>query len=150
MEIIFGDERRPGKAIVDKMTEAGILALSKMGIPEERCEISVTFVSPEDIKALNKNYRNIDEVTDVLSFPQFENMDELPPQGSICLGDVVICTEQALIQADEFGHSAERELVYLFVHSLVHLLGYDHLNEEEKCGMRTFEESIMEDLSLPR
>lgn len=150
MEIIFGEERRPGQTIVDKMTEAGRLCLIKKGIPEERSEISVTFVSPDDIRMLNKNYRGVDEVTDVLSFPQFDNMDQLPNEGSICLGDVVICTEQAIMQADDFGHSTERELIYLFVHSIGHLLGYDHMEEEQKCEMRKFEEEVMEEMNVLR
>jgi probable rRNA maturation factor len=68
----------------------------------------------------------------------------------ISLGDVVICPEQALLQADEFGHSAERELVYLFVHSVLHLLGYDHVEDEDKRKMRTREEKIMSEIGLER
>lgn len=93
----------------------------------------------------------IDHVTDVLSFPQYENAEEMRKvKGVICLGDVVICPEQALLQAEEFGHSGERELVYLFVHSVFHLLGYDHMEEESKSEMRAQEEKIMSQIGLIR
>lgn len=150
MEIIFNDKRMPGQAVVDKMIEAGNLCLLEEGVPEDRVEISVTFVSEEEVRALNKHYRNVDKVTDVLSFPQFDNFENLPEEGIISLGDVVICTDQALLQADEFGHSPERELVYLFVHSVCHLLGYDHKQEDDKDEMRSREEEIMNEIGLER
>ncbi len=150
MEIIFDEERKPENPLIEKMNEAGRLCLLKEKIPEGRVEISVSFVSPDEIRLMNKMYRGVDAVTDVLSFPQFEAMAEIPKEGTISLGDIVICTEQALLQADEFGHSAERELIYLFVHSLAHLMGYDHMNEEEKAEMRGFEEDIMGQMNLQR
>jgi len=150
MEIIFDEERKPENPLIEKMATAGRLCLLKENIPEDRVEISVSFVSPDEIRLLNKMYRGVDAITDVLSFPQFEVLDEIPKDGAFSLGDIVICSEQALLQADEFGHSAERELIYLFVHSLAHLMGYDHMNEEEKAEMRGFEEEIMEQLNLQR
>ncbi len=150
MEIVFSDERKPGESILEKMYEAAELCLSKKGVDSERVTVSVTFVSSGEIKELNALYRNIDKITDVLSFPQYESPAEMPEQGGILLGDVVICTEQALLQADDFGHSPERELVYLFVHSILHLLGYDHENPEEQKEMRQFEESVMTQLGLER
>ena len=110
----------------------------------------MSFVSGEEICALNKHYRGIDKITDVLSFPQYGSIDAIPPEGKIVLGDIVICTEQALLQADEFGHSPERELVYLFVHSLFHLLGHSHSEEAEKEEMRAFEEKVMKIVKLER
>jgi len=92
----------------------------------------------------------VDHVTDVLSFPQYNCIDELPDEGIICLGDVVICSEQALIQAEELGHSPEREIIYLFVHSMFHLMGYDHMDDEEKVDMREKEEKIMSILGIER
>ena len=91
--------------------------LSKRKILEPaRCEISVSFVGPDEIQALNSEYRGIDRVTDVLSFPQFAALaDEVPEVGEICLGDVVICKDKAEAQAEEFGHSFERELVTTLV-----------------------------------
>ena len=102
------------------------------GLEPARCEISVSLVGPDEIQALNSEYRGIDRVTDVLSVPQYAALaDEVPEVGEICLGDVVICKDKAEAQAEEFGHSFERELVYLFVHSVLHLLGYDHEEEND-------------------
>ena len=112
--------------------------------------MSLTFVSPEEIQQLNSMYRGVDKVTDVLSFPQYEDLNQLPEEGGIPLGDVVICTQQALIQADEYGHSNEREMVYLFVHSICHLLGYDHMDEEDKQEMRAKEDQVMEKIQVER
>lgn len=120
------------------------------GIDSSRAELSLTIVEPEEIRELNREYRRIDKVTDVLSFPQFENMGEMPSDGEICLGDVVICDEKVRQQAEEYGHSYDRELVYLFVHSLLHLAGYDHMEEDEKTIMRTKEEEIMQQVDLRR
>ena len=150
MEIIFNDRRMPGQAIVDKMLETAGLCLAENDLNHENVEISVSFVSKEEIIALNRHYRGVDKVTDVLSFPQYNSIDEIPAQGKIILGDVVICTDQALLQADEFGHSPERELVYLFVHSVFHLLGYDHAEEDDMEKMREQEEKVMKIAGLTR
>ncbi len=150
MEIIFGEDRRPGDKVVAKMEEAAIVACQLKRVPEDRAEFSVTFVSMEEIKILNNTYRGIDKITDVLSFPQYETIDEIPAFGKICFGDVVICTDQALLQADEFGHSPEREIVYLFVHSIAHLMGYDHSEKNKQSEMRKFEEEIMNKVGLER
>ena len=110
----------------------------------------MTFVSLEEIHELNREYRQVDSPTDVLSFPQFDDLDELPEEGEIMLGDVVICSDRAKEQAEEFGHSFEREIIYLFVHSVLHLLGYDHMDEDEKRIMRRREEEVMERIGLKR
>lgn len=150
MELIFGEKVYPKENIIGHMREAADLALEKEGIINEDVQVSVSFVDMDEIKELNRIYREMDKVTDVLSFPQFEDMKDIPSDGIVSIGDVVICSEQALIQADEFGHSAERELVYLFVHSIFHLLGYNHMSEEEKSHMRNAEEEIMEKVNLKR
>jgi probable rRNA maturation factor len=150
MEIVFGAERRPGDSVVEKMIEAGKVCCQNQGIQDDRVEVSVTFVSMEEMKILNHTYRGVDQVTDVLSFPQYDALEQMPAYGNLCLGDVVICTDQALLQAHEFGHSPEREIVYLFVHSLAHLLGYNHEESEEQEVMRSFEEAIMESIDLAR
>jgi len=150
MNLIFSDERMPGQTVIDHMIMAAEHCVKEEGIDPERVEISVTFVSTEEIHELNRVYRDKDSVTDVLSFPQYEPVSEITQTGVICLGDVVICPEQALLQADEFGHSGERELVYLFVHSVFHLLGYDHIEEEDKAEMRAQEEKIMNLIGLMR
>lgn len=150
MNIIFSEETMPSESIVNRMIEAANLCVLAEGIDLERVEISVTFVGEEEIHDLNMHFRQVDHVTDVLSFPQYEDLNDLPEEGIICLGDVVICSEQALIQADELGHSAEREIIYLFVHSLFHLMGYDHLRDEDKAEMREQEEKIMTTLGVER
>jgi probable rRNA maturation factor len=151
MNLIFSDERMPGQIVIDHMTQAAELCLREENLDPEQVEISVTFVSSEEIHELNKVYHGKDCVTDVLSFPQYESTEEMNHvEGILCLGDVVICPEQALLQADEFGHSGERELVYLFVHSVFHLLGYDHMEEEDKNEMRVQEEKIMSQIGLTR
>lgn len=150
MEISFSEDRMPGDGVVNHMREAGELCVREEGLDPDRVAVSVTFVDSEEIKELNTLYRDKPTITDVLSFPQYLNLDEMPTLGPILLGDVVICSEQALIQADEFGHSPERELVYLFVHSMYHLLGYDHMTEAEKRKMRKKEELIMTQVGIVR
>lgn len=154
MKIYFEEGQAAGEALLGKMTEAAEYAIESEDIPnldKDRCEISVTFVDLDEIHRLNKAYRGVDSPTDVLSFPQFADLEEeIPEVSEICLGDVVICMEKARMQAEEFGHSFERELVYLFTHSILHLLGYDHMEEEEKQAMRMREEEIMEHIGLMR
>ena len=118
---------------------------------ENDCEISLTLTDNDGIHALNKQYRGIDAPTDVLSFPQieYENTEEPPTDNEVMLGDVVISLEKAEAQADEFGHSFEREVAFLTVHSMLHLLGYDHINsEEEEKEMREKQSAIMKELGL--
>ncbi|MGN1432421.1 MAG: rRNA maturation RNase YbeY [Ruminococcus sp.] len=114
-------------------------------------EISVTFTDNKGIKELNKQYRNKDIETDVLSFPMGENgvYDTDMETGAKILGDVVISMEKARDQAELFGHSLQREVGYLTAHSVLHLLGYDHMENLEKVRMREKEELIMEQLGLP-
>ena len=151
MNIIYEEGQVVTEDILDKMTEAAKYAVEAEGLDDERCEISVTFVDMNEIHELNREYRGVDRPTDVLSFPQFEDMDnDIPEQGEICLGDVVICRDKAAEQAEEFGHSFEREIVYLFVHSILHLMGYDHMEEDEKKVMRSREEEIMGHLGIER
>ena len=115
-------------------------------------EVSVTFTDNEGIRALNSEFRGIDKETDVLSFPltDFEGGDEPPAdEPSIMLGDIVISLEKAAAQAQEFGHSFERECAFLCVHSMLHLLGYDHVNnEEEDAEMRRRQSEILESMGL--
>ena len=150
MNLYFEEGQTVAPEILEQMRCAADYCLEQEGIDKARSEISVTFVNLEEIHQLNLQYRNVDSPTDVLSFPQFENMEELPQAGEICLGDVVICSEKARQQAEEYGHSFEREILYLFVHSVLHLLGYDHMEEEEKKAMRRQEERIMERMGLAR
>lgn len=154
MELYFEEGQVVTDEIREKMIRAAIYAVESediFGLEPERCEISVTFVQPDEIQSLNHAYRGIDRVTDVLSFPQFADLaEEVPEVGEICLGDVVICKDKAEEQAQEFGHAFEREIIYLFVHSVLHLLGYDHEAEADKKVMRQREEEIMQYMEIPR
>lgn len=113
-------------------------------------EVSVTFVDNDEIRRLNAKFRDIDSATDVLSFPMGENgeYDVNHSTGAKILGDVVISMEKAQQQAKEFEHSFEREVCYLTVHSMLHLLGYDHMDDEEKAVMRAKEEEVMTQIGL--
>ncbi len=138
------------ESLLKKMEEAAGVLFEQEGVDGERAEISLTLVSLEEIRELNRDYRDVDRETDVLSFPQFECVEDMPEFGELCLGDVVICLDKVEEQAKEFGHSFERELIYLFVHSLLHLLGYDHMEEDEKKEMREREEAVMTAIDLNR
>ncbi|HIS04412.1 MAG TPA: rRNA maturation RNase YbeY [Candidatus Fimenecus stercoravium] len=120
---------------------------------EGSAEISVTFVDDEQIKELNKKHRDIDKPTDVLSFPLGENgkYDVNPETGAKILGDIVISMETAVRQAEEYGHPLQREVAFLTVHSMLHLLGYDHVNGGlEAVHMREKEEAVLTQLGLKR
>ena len=118
----------------------------------------VLLVSEEEIQELNKNTRGIDKVTDVLSFPTLEgvrgkvlycNDHPFETEGNrLHIGSVVICAAQGARQAVEFGHSEEREYTYLLIHGLLHLFGYDHMEDEDKKQMRSIEKSIIKKLKL--
>lgn len=114
-------------------------------------EISVTFVDNEEIQSLNKQYRDKDAPTDVLSFVMSENgvFDIDPKTGAQILGDVVISMEKAVEQAERYGHTLQREVGYLTAHSVLHLLGYDHIDNMERVRMREKEEKVMQLLGLP-
>lgn len=126
-------------------------AVLRMENFEGGAEISVTFVDNEQIRALNKQYRDRDYETDVLSFPLGENgvYDINPETGAKLLGDVVISMEKAFEQADAFGHTLQREVGYLTAHSVLHLLGYDHIEAMDRVHMREKEEFVMNQLGLP-
>lgn len=115
--------------------------------------VSITLTTPAEIQKINKDFRNIDKPTDVLSFPMFEK-EEL---GTVIvdkiedvLGDIVISIQQVEKQAQEFGHSVERELAYMVVHGFYHLMGYDHETESDKQEMRVKEEAILTALQMNR
>ena len=119
---------------------------------ENACNVSVTFTDNEGIRAINAAYRGIDSPTDVLSFPlvDFEGGEEPPAdEPEIALGDIVLSLERAAEQAAEFGHSFERETAFLCVHSMLHLLGYDHVgSEEEDAEMRRRQREILDGMGL--
>lgn len=114
-------------------------------------EVDVTLVNDQIIKEMNSRFRDIDASTDVLSFPLGENgqYDKNPETDALMLGDIVISVEHALHQADLYGHGIEREIAFLTVHSMLHLLGYDHVNGGlEQALMREKEEAILDALGL--
>ena len=150
MNIYLEEGQVLDEKLLGKMEEAASVLFQQEGVDEERAEVSLTLVSLEEIRELNRDYRDVDRETDVLSFPQYECVEDMPEFGELCLGDVVICLDKVEEQAKEFGHSFERELIYLFVHSLLHLVGYDHMEEEEKQEMRQREESVMKAIDLER
>ena len=122
---------------------------------ENEPELGVTVVDDSEILELNREYRQKDSVTDVLSFPQFEGHDDLledllDDEAETLIGDVVICFEQAERQAREYGTGLTREMLYLFVHSVMHLFGYDHMDEEEKAVMRAREEEVLSAIGVRR
>lgn len=126
-------------------------AVLKMEHFQGSAEISISFVDNEEIKKLNKTHRNIDKITDVLSFPLGENgkYDINMDTGAQMLGDIVISLERAKEQAATYQHSFRREVAYLTAHSMLHLLGYDHEDSMEKVHMREKEELVMDELGLP-
>lgn len=151
MRILCSDEKFAESEMMDVFRDAAVLCVEKEGLPEDAVEISLSFVSKDEIHRLNRIYRNVDRHTDVLSFPMVEDLSEIEEDDEeILLGDVVICCEQAREQAKEYGHSEERELTYLFVHSVLHLLGYDHMEDEDKKEMRAREEEVMTQLGIGR
>lgn len=141
----------------------------KFALKEEKvevpCEISLLFVDNDEIREINNETRGIDRETDVLSFPMLDytknkvfkdiylnyEFDETFMDGEeLVLGDIVLSLEKALEQSNEYNHSFKREASYLVVHSVLHLLGYDHMEEEEKKIMRAREEEILEKLDIRR
>ena len=119
----------------------------------EPAEVNVTFVDDEEIKILNTEFRNIENSTDVLSFPLGENgeYDTNPENGAKMLGDIVISIAHAVKQADIYGHTLQREIAFLTVHSMLHLLGYDHINGGlEQMKMREKEELVLSKLGVVR
>lgn len=152
MELYVNNEQtRVGTAgldtVVRQVLETGLALLAVEG----PVEVGVTFVDNETIRELNREYRGIDQATDVLSFAQEEGeVFHQPPGAPRILGDIVISLEKALEQSGEFGHSLAREVGYLTAHGLLHLLGYDHEHADEKAEMRAREEAIMARLNLTR
>lgn len=137
------------KMLVRRAVEA-TLDYEQYGNP---CEVSVTFTDNEQIHELNRKFRGVDRPTDVLSFPLFDydGVTEEPPVDELMgmLGDIVLSLEQAEIQANEYGHSFAREVAFLCVHSMLHLLGYDHeTGDEDEADMRRRQTEIMDLMGL--
>ncbi|EFD04348.1 Probable rRNA maturation factor [Peptostreptococcus anaerobius] len=152
MEIIFDDRQTYKKIdedILDKV-ERVMLAVLDYEDYDDNYEVSLSFVDNEEIRNLNREFRNIDRVTDVLSFPMLSD-DEFDIEYEVeSLGDIVISIQRADEQAEEFDHSLEREICFLVCHSMFHLLGYDHMEEEEAKDMHRREEEVLNGLDITR
>lgn len=141
-------KRPAGYQLKILMRRAIEATLAYEGVKQD-VEVSLTFADDESIHRLNLEYRGIDRPTDVLSFPLEEDAEEQTGRGLLVLGDIVISLERAATQAEEFGHSYEREVAFLCIHSMLHLLGYDHeLGEAEDADMRRRQHEIIDSIGL--
>lgn len=129
----------------DKLYDVVKAVLDNEGLSMDY-EVSITFVDKDEIHKLNREYRKVDRPTDVLSFPM--NEEFLIEGVDSMLGDIVICMDIAKDQAKEYGHSLDREIMYLTCHSMLHLLGYDHIDEDDKKIMRGKEKEVMKKLGV--
>ena len=148
MDVLF--ENNTNEEINYKLIEKVISEALRYEGVNDNTEVSVTIVDNEEIRKINNKFRNIDRATDVLSFPliDFDN-ESLPDDGSkIYLGDIIISIERAKEQAKEYGHSIDREIGFLTAHSMLHLLGYDHMVPEEEKEMFAKQEEILNNLGL--
>lgn len=146
------EKMAPPEDIVHLIEICTAAALEEEGI-DDTAEVSVTLVDNEGIRELNKEHRDIDRETDVLSFPlgDDDGYEVDPDNDAIMLGDIVISLEKAAQQAQEYGHSYRREVAFLITHSLFHLLGYDHVNsEEEEKEMFGKQEKVLDKLGITR
>ncbi len=145
MNLIITNQTEQNIDMNDKLADVIKTVLETEGL-SLAYEVSISFVDKDEIHRLNKEYRGVDRPTDVLSFPMdadffIEGIDTM-------LGDIVICMDIAKEQAEEFGHSLDREIMYLTAHSCLHLLGYDHMDKEEKLAMRSREKEVMKSLGV--
>ena len=148
MEILINNEQQEvslDNNINSLLEKVVIECLNIEGIGTDY-EVSITFVDDKEIQMLNNQYRSVDKHTDVLSFPIYEEDENVPY--TPLLGDIVISLETAKRQSEEFGHTIEREVAYLTAHSMFHLLGYDHLEEGDKNEMRQKEKQAMKNLGI--
>ena len=154
-EIVYKEieEKEEHQKIIQKVLEK---CFEEEKIIDSKLMITITLTNAENIKEINKQYRNIDKTTDVLSFPMFEK-DELENkiknrlfEHEDVLGDIIISIPKVEEQAKEYGHSFERELSYMVVHGFYHLMGYDNIKEEDKQEMRPKEEKILNQLNILR
>jgi len=156
MQINFEDVGHKYRKLIKKIYNEAFIVT---GNQHENIWLTVSFVDEKRIKELNNAFRKVDRVTDVLSFPmlnivypqkidEFKNENE--PDGSLYLGDVVICKKVAKLQAKQFGHSKKREVGFLALHGLLHLLGYDHIESEDEKVMMEMSKKILANLQLNR
>ena len=157
MKIYFDNVGLFTKPFIKRVLER---ALRHLNQPSELLEMSLSIVSPEQIQELNKSFREVDKVTDVLSFPTCDNPtrgaitvvceDVNPETDLVNIGDIVICLERAKEQAKEYGHSLKRELAFLSLHGLLHLLGYDHIEPDDEKQMIALQKEILDQAGITR
>lgn len=159
MKIYFTNVDLFKRGYIKKVLETG---LDYLGQPTGQLEVSLSFVGENEIRELNKEYRDTDKVTDVLSFPTVDNPDrgvidlashasDLNPETWLLnLGDIIICLPRAKQQAKEYGHSLKREVAFLSLHSLLHLLGYDHMNQSDEKQMTAVQNAVLDKLNIKR
>ena len=148
---IVNDYGAVDPAWLDRLEEILPLYAEQEGLPSELV-IGLTFTDDDAIRAINAEYRGIDRATDVLSFPLYERDDEIElfEDELAPFGDIVLSVPHAIAQAEEYGHSVEREVCYLIVHGLMHLAGYDHIEPEDKAEMRAEEEALLKKVGVTR
>ena len=153
LEYLELEENKEYEKTIKKVIEQ---CFKEENMEDSKLYISITLTTPEHIHEINKQYRNVDRATDVLSFPIFEKeeIDEKIRNHDFehedVLGDIVISIEKVEEQAKEYGHSFEREFAYMLVHGFYHLMGYDHIQEEDKVIMRVKEEKVLKKLGIRR
>ena len=153
LEYLDLQENKEYEDIIKKVIEK---CFKEEKLEKSKLYISIILTTPEHIHEINKQYRDVDKETDVLSFPMFEKQeldDKIKNQDfeyEDVLGDIVISIEKVEEQAKEYGHSFEREFSYMLVHGFYHLMGYDHIKEEDKIKMRPKEENILNQLGIRR
>lgn len=145
------DKLAPPEGIEQLIEECAAAALDEEEI-EDDAEVSVTLVDNARIREMNAKFREIDRETDVLSFPlgDEDGFEVDPDTDAILLGDIVVSLEKARAQAEEYGHSFRREVAFLITHSLFHLLGYDHMTEDEEKEMFAKQEKVLQKLGITR
>ena len=159
VELIISNEQ--DKVEFTEELESAVKSVCEAVLAEEECdfdaEISLTLTDDESIREINREHRGIDKPTDVLSFPMLEfdgdcyDVEEEPDSGLVVLGDIVISMERAAAQAEEYGHGLKREAAFLTAHSMLHLLGYDHVDDEEgERVMREKQNRILNGLNITR
>ncbi len=138
----------------EKLIEKVVSTVLEMEQIKKKLDVYITLTNNENIRKINAEHRQIDKATDVLSFPMFDRseIDSLKVDDEMedILGDIIVSVEKVREQAEEYGHSFERELAYLVTHGMLHLLGYDHMIDEEKVIMRKREEEILGVLDITR
>lgn len=156
MQVFFEKIGLKYRKIIKKVVDMA-LQITDNDLPQ--AVISYTFMNEKEMQKLNLKSRNVDRVTDVLSFPMIEikqgeklqdYLNELSPDGNLYIGDVVICPRKAKTQAKEYGHSLRREVAFLALHGLLHILGYDHIKEGDECVMQDTANKVLNALGIRR